>query len=318
MGKDREKKYEKLRSRAERLASATYKRFKKKNEDAFGSKKEMKRAYYETMADYLPDAITFIVGYGHLKENQEIKEAIYQKLLDEDFGKMIEKGIKDDKDYRDDLMMLPIVIRDMNILAKKQAAEDSEAEGRTVEYPMDDLIAISRRILKKKIKKMVKIGVDEDVAFDVLSIIPTDDCLANSSVNYKVRTLMGTLYEHAKTKTLDFGKIITYLFPERYAKVIVLFCLLERKSKFNNFNENQQKFFIQINEWVFSVMEEMDKEEIESIITSYVETRKRDLANNRDENRRYFLKSLPDTEFPRVKKVVDHMLEEDSDLEKFF
>ena len=310
-------KYEKLRAKAERLAEANFKKFKKKNGDVFESKKKMKKAYYETLCDYLPDSVDFIVKYGYNKENQEIKEGIYQKLLDEDFGKAIEKGSEDDKNFLEDLSLLPIVIRDMNIIAKKQAAEDSEAEGRIVEYPMDDLIEISQKILKKKIKKLTKAGVDEDVAFDILSIIPSDDCLENG-FNYRIRLFMNTLYEHAKNKAIDFGKVVTYIFPENYAKQIVLFCLLERKSKFNNFNENKQKLFIQINEWVFSVMEEMDKEDIENIIKVYVDTRKRDASNNRDENRRYFLKSLPDTEFPRVRKVIDHMLEMDGDLEKFF
>ena len=49
-------------------------------------------------------------------------------------------------------------------------------------------------------------------------------------------------------------------------------------------------------------MEEMDRSGIESILKTYVETRKRDESNGRDGNRRYFIKSLPDSDYPRVRK----------------
>ena len=129
---------------------------------------------------------------------------------------------------------------------------------------------------------------------------------------------MHVLYEFAKTKEIEFGKVIGMFIPEKYASVVILFCLLERKDKFASFNENQQKFFIQINGWIFDVMEDMERNQVESILNTYVDTRKRDESNGRDGNRRYFLKSLPETDYPRVRKVIDRMLESDSSVEKYF
>ena len=83
-------------------------------------------------------------------------------------------------------------------------------------------------------------------------------------------------------------------------------------------DENQQKFFISINEWIFSMMEEMDRNRIEAILNQYVETRKRDDQQNRDENRRYFIKSLPEDEYENVCKVVKHMIEMKPEIEKYF
>ncbi len=100
--------------------------------------------------------------------------------------------------------------------------------------------------------------------------------------------------------------------------MVILFCLLERKDKFASFTEAQQKFFISINEWLFNLMEEMNRSTIETIIKQYVETRKRDESQNRDSARRYFLKSLPDDEYPNTKKVINKMLESNPDWEKYF
>src|SRR5699024_9620344 len=138
--------------------------------------------------------------------------------------------------------------------------------------------------------------------------IPCDKVLEDKQINYRLRVLMSVLYDLAKTKEIDFGKVIGMLIPEKYANVVILFCLLERKDKFATFTESQQKFFIQINGWIFDVMEEMDRSGIESILKTYVETRKRDESNGRDGNRRYFIKSLPESDYPRVRKVVDRMM----------
>ena len=124
---------------------------------------------------------------------------------------------------------------------------------------------MAQLILKKKLKKLKKKEVDSDVAFDCLCIIPDDKVLEDKQIIFKLRTLMAVLYEHAKTKTINFDVLIKSMFPGKYASQIITFCLLERKDKFANFDDKQKEFFIQINEWIFNIMEEMDKGSIEYI-----------------------------------------------------
>ena len=317
MGKDRRDKGFRIPDDALKMAKTSLKKFKKKNDDYYDGKKEMKKAYYEELVDLLPDTIALLVRYGHVKEVQEIKDQLYEKLVDPQFVKVLKHLIEDKVDVKN-IKMLPIVIRDIVHMAKQQEAKDKETDVNAEGYDVEDLIELSKLILKKKIKKMKNEGIDEDVAFQCLSVIPCDKVLEDKQVNYRLRVLMNVLYELAKTKEIEFGKIIGMLIPEKYASVVILFCLLERKDKFASFNENQQKFFIQINGWIFDVMEDMERNQVEYILNTYVDTRKRDESNGRDGNRRYFLKSLPETDYPRVRKVIDRMLESDSSVEKYF
>lgn len=317
MGKDRRDKGFSIPDDALKMAKTSLKKFKKKNDDYYDGKKEMKKAYYEELVDLLPDTIALLVRYGHVKEVQEIKDQLYEKLVDPQFVKVLKHLIEDKVDVKN-IKMLPIVIRDIVHMAKQQEAKDKETDVNAEGYDVEDLIELSKLILKKKIKKMKNEGIDEDVAFQCLSVIPCDKVLEDKQVNYRLRVLMNVLYELAKTKEIEFGKVIGMLIPEKYASVVILFCLLERKDKFASFNENQQKFFIQINGWIFDVMEDMERNQVESILNTYVDTRKRDESNGRDGNRRYFLKSLPETDYPRVRKVIDRMLESDSSVEKYF
>lgn len=317
MGKDRRDKGFSIPDDALKMAKTSLKKFKKKNDDYYDGKKEMKKAYYEELVDLLPDTIALLVRYGHVKEVQEIKDQLYEKLVDPQFVKVLKHLIEDKVDVKN-IKMLPIVIRDIVHMAKQQEAKDKETDVNAEGYDVEDLIELSKLILKKKIKKMKNEGIDEDVAFQCLSVIPCDKVLEDKQINYRLRVLMNVLYELAKTKEIEFGKVIGMLIPEKYASVVILFCLLERKDKFASFNENQQKFFIQINGWIFDVMEDMERNQVESILNTYVDTRKRDESNGRDGNRRYFLKSLPESDYPRVRKVIDRMLESDSSVEKYF
>lgn len=300
-----------------KMANATMKKFKKKNKNNFDGKKEMKKAYYGTLIELLPETITLLTRYGQVNEVVEIKESLYGKLTDPYFIKMLRKDIED-KEEIENIELLPIVIRDIINYAKRQEEEDKADGMDTDHYDMNDLMELSQLILKKKIKKMKNAGIDEDVAFDALSIMPHKSALKEKQINYRMRILMAVLYEHAKTKEIDFGKLITMLIPEEYADTVILYCLLERKDKFAKFNENQQKFFISINEWIFSMMEEMDRNRIERILKIYVDQRKRDESQNRDGNRRYFIKSLPENEYKNVTAVVKHMIERHPEIEKYF
>ena len=317
MGKDRRDKGFRIPDDALKMAKTSLKKFKKKNDDYYDGKKEMKKAYYEELVDLLPDTIALLVRYGHVKEVQEIKDQLYEKLVDPQFVKVLKHLIEDKVDVKN-IKMLPIVIRDIVHMAKQQEAKDKETDVNAEGYDVEDLIELSKLSRQKKIKKKENEGIDEDVAFQCLSVIPCDKVLEDKQVNYRLRVLMNVLYELAKTKEIEFGKVIGMLIPEKYASVVILFCLLERKDKFASFNENQQKFFIQINGWIFDVMEDMERNQVESILNTYVDTRKRDESNGRDGNRRYFLKSLPETDYPRVRKVIDRMLESDSSVEKYF
>lgn len=149
-------------------------------------------------------------------------------------------------------------------------------------------------------------------------VIPHKSMLKDRQINYRLRLFMNVLYEHAKTADINYESCLKLVGLNEYAQSVVVFNLLERRSKFNNFNENQQKLFIAINEWMLNQLEEMNRTDLESVLKLYTDLRKRDASQNRDEDRRYFLKSVPEDEFPNLKKVINHMIDSNGDIEKFF
>ena len=305
---------------AKHLAKLNFKKFKKDSGGYYDSKKELKKNYYNTIIDFLPDSIALICKYGHLPEVQETKTQIYEKLTDEKFVKFLTKELKDDLNFPN-MMLMPVVINDIVAIAAKQNAAEDSSESTEEKYDLSDLVSLSHLILKKKIKKAEKLGLPEDLAFDLLSIIPDTEILKKSSA-YHIRQLFACLYEHAKTKEINFENVIKVIFSkdidEKYIGSVITFALLERKEKITNFNESQQKLFNDITGWVFTTMEEMKKDNIYSILTSYADIRKKDDARGTDANRRYYITSLPESDYPKIIKVLERILNNDESLKKYF
>lgn len=310
----------KIPSDAKKLVKLTWKKFKKDSDYDYMSKKEKKEMYYATIIDFLPESIKLIVNYGHLNDVKETKEGIFEKITDPDFVKYLSKGLKKDNIEFDNMELLPIVISEIVKSAQiQEKVENEQNPDNQVEYDMSDVVEISKLILNKKIKKFKKVGLDEDLAFDVLSIIPTPDVLKKSKFHY-IRNLFNVLYAHAKEKEIDFGRVMKCLFKNNddYIPEIITFALLERKEKITSFTDTQKKLFNNITEFCFKTMEDMKKDEIHSILNAYVESRKRDEAQNKDANRRYYISSLPEKDYPHIIKVVSKMCEKDENIKKYF
>lgn len=304
---------------AAELAKLTFKKFKKHNDDGYyENKKELKRAYYSHMVDLLPDSIALIIKYGHLEAVQETKEKIYEKIIDPGFIKYLKKEIKSGVEFSN-LELIPNIIYGILGEARKSLEEDNEEGTVSENFNVQDLKELSELILKKKLKKMDKEGIDEVVAFDVLSVIPNPTILRKSQY-YHIRNMFMVLYEHAKTKEINFEKILKVLFKDdgEYIESVITFALLERKEKIGNFTDSQKKLFNDITEYCFKTLEGMKGDRIRDVLREYVNARKRDEAQNKDTNRRYFICSLPESDYPKIIKAVNKMISEDSSMKKYF
>lgn len=314
---DRNKEF-KIPDDVKRLVKLNFKKFKKNEGDYYDSKKDLKKAYYAQIIDLIPASIGLMIKYGHVEAVKEIKDKIYEKITDPKFVKYLRKEIKDGCEF-DNMILLPTIIYDI-VAEAHRAAEAAKAENPDAEtsFDVDDLVQVSRDILKKRIKKLTKAGVDEGVAFDVLSVIPTPKILVKSP-QYHIRRFFTVLYEHAKTKEIKFEKIVNEVFKDdAYKNAVITFALLERKEKIANFTDTQKKLFNDITEYCFSTMEEMKRDEIYEILKSYTDVRKRDESQGKDTNRRYYISSLPESDYPRILKAVNRLCENDDKLKKYF
>jgi hypothetical protein len=300
------------------FAKMTFKKYKKKNADDYDSKKEVKESYHMYLTDRLPRSIEFVTKYGHIKQEEvkETKDAIFSKLTDEDYVKFLKKLIKNGEKI-ENIKILPIVIKEIVEATNKFNTELLANNPNEKIVDVSDIIELSQLVMKKKLKKFEKEGVDAALAFDILSVIPKDEVLTNSQ-NYRIHLLMDVLYEHAKSKTIPFATIMNIIVGEEFYPIFTVFALLERKEKFGTLTDAQKTLYLDITNWVFNVMEkELSKEQLSEVINSYIRARRRDESQNKDGNRRYALSTLSETDYPRISAFIKKLIANDDSIQKY-
>lgn len=311
------------RNDAEHFAKLNEDKFikKQKKKMSWYSKKELQECYFLELMDLLPGTIMFLIlqGYVRKDEIQALKNSIFKNLIKKKFIKFIASEIKDGEEI-ENIEFLPIIIKEILGIIEKTNKEMLAKDPNCKLIESDDIVELNKLILKKKIKKMVKKGVDANIAFDVLSIIPTKEILNlyRSSKIFRIKSLFDCLYEHSKTKTIPFADIISYVLGREYYPAIIAYALLERKEHFGTLNESQKAFYLQVSTWCFDSLEkELDKDEIVGVIETYTSTRKRDELNGKDTNRRYALSTLSEDDYPKLKKIINEMVVRDESIKKY-
>ena len=320
MGKENKNsrvRFDEIKDSAKEFGKLSFKKYKKKNADDFDRKKDLMRSYQSALAAELPNTLYFLVNYAHIPENQKLRDKVYETMFD----KHVIKAINDElDDYGDieNINLFPIVgyemIRQVAIADAERKKEDPNAEPSDL-TGLTDLI---KKINKKKLKKLVKEGIDESVAFDVTCIIPFADILSEKSSMYRLKMLFTVLYEHAKTKKIDFEKLIKILVGKDQYQKVIAYSILERKDKYVNFNDSQKELFNAITVWTFNQLEEMDIDLINAILSRYVDIRKREKEQGKDSARRYFIGTLPESDYPQIHKIMTKLKEVKPGCEEFF
>lgn len=306
----------KIPGTVEDFAKMTLKKHKKHYGEYFDSKKDLKRDYFDSLITNLPDTIDWLLRNKHKPQEkvQEIKNMCYAKFGGADgpeFNKYILKMI--DKYGVDDipnLEYLPIILSELikEILRynEQQEAMGEDSAKDIVKSP-DDLYELMNTILKKRLKKAEKKGIPSAAAFDLLTVMPVKDATKYSAF-FRVKGVFDIMYLHAAQDSIPFELTVKFLFDKTDYKYVIGYALQERKDKYKTFNETQKKLFNDITSWCFNELEDMDKDDIRKILNDYIRVRKRDASQGKDSNRRYYISSLPDKDYPSIMKVVSELL----------
>ena len=297
------------------FAEMSFKAFKKDNKDylkEYDSKKEKKKAikrlklrYIDSLLEYFPAAIKFAVTRAGCKEFTDIIDSIKDKIYDEEFVKYLIELVGDKTDI-DNIDMLPIMYRQFLMKAyamnKELESEDSAVETKDVEK-------LIKLIIKKKYKKLCEAGVPEKQALDYVTILPTMEVLKErGQYRYFVNTLLTCMYDYAKTEDVKFYDIMKVIFKVKGddcdLSSLCVQILLEKKDIISDFTEGQRALYNKITTWCLDTMEKYSKAAIERILRSYIHIRQNDERNHRDANRRVYLSTISEEDYPRIASVV--------------
>ena len=304
------------------LGDFTLKKFKKKKKkmgEVYDSKKELKKDYYKALTERLDEGVLDLIIKGYIPEMVNVRNNVFNIILDEDYIEYLTKRVKKDK-YNNIKKYFPALIYEALQEIGKETAEANKNSETKITGITADLVELSESLLEKKIKKMnKKTELDKKICLDILSVVPNTKILKFNR-EYRFRILFKVLYDDAKERSIPFDGIMDILLEDEpnHAGNVILFSLLERKSKITGFTEKQMELFNAITKWTFEKLEDMSKRDITAILTEYCESRNRDLKAGKDGNRRYYISSLPESDYPSISQVTRKLKERNPDWEQFF
>jgi hypothetical protein len=304
------------------FANASLKKHKKEYGDYFDSKKALKKDYFDSLIAVLPATIDWLLKNGHktnVPQIAETKNACYDKFAGElgpDFIKYLTKFVdKFGVEEIENIEYFPIILFEIISDIQKYNAEHATDEENQYEEPTE-LYELANVILKKRMKKAKKRNIPENVAFDLLANMPTKDSAKYGGYS-RVRGVFDVLYHYGAELTVPFDTTIEFLFDEGDYKYVIGYALQERKDRYKSFNETQKKLFNDITSWVFLTMEGMSKSEIREILENYIRVRRRDDGQGKDSNRRYYLSSLPESDYPKIVRCVNDLILANDENKKY-
>lgn len=304
---------------AKNFAKMNFKSYKKEMEYSY-TKKEIKKYYKQSLLDLLPNTIVWLLKNGYkANKDEKIKEEkykIYEKLTDKKFVKYLLKYMKEEDEKIDNIKLLPIIITEIMVEVDHQNQLLKEKDPNAKVYDLSYMLALSQYILKKKIKKLEKLGLSPSFSFALLSVIPCSHCFEYGAYT-RIKSLYDVMYDFSKTTEVNVGKIMDELVPEDYLPATISYALLEKKERFAKLTDEQKKLYVSITSWCFDNMEHAKKHVLNSLLITYINRRKNDDINGRDTNRRYSLVSLSADEYPRIHAAVQALVATNEENKKY-
>lgn len=309
----------KIPNGVEKFAIYDFKKYRKSKscKKSGKSKKEAKKDYFIALVDILPDVVIWYLreGYRNDQLTVKIREGIDAKLSDPWFIKKLAKDIKKGNMY-DEYRLLPVIYRGLFRATAKVNQERLKANAQATTYRMDDAVDLVKDLLGKPYKRLLKDGVDEELAFNVSCVLPCK-AIFNYSPSFRVREFFEVLYEASKGKDVPLKILMQDMVPDDRYWMFIVYALLERKERFGNMTDNQKQFYHTITQWAFDTMNTLTREEIQDILRIYVNTRRNDDTKGKDGNRRYCLTALSEKEYEPIVKNVKNMILQNPGIEKY-
>lgn len=254
-------------------------------------------------ADFLNDLLSDLVtGYllkGHKTDLTEVFNAVYDKK----FVKSLSFMVKNEEDFGYIDKNVVIVLVDAIRNSVKKNINDPELD--------EKMYKIITKLCKKKYKKLVKIGINSELAEELAAILPSsdEDYITVKNIHVYIRKALNTLYRAAKEnpdeqlyvpETLE--SVFKVLFGKEYMDIVVKSILLENRERIKQFKENELTVWNTLTTFAVDYLEDMKKNDLDELLKSYLTLKKKLNAVGR-----ISLESLVKEDYPKIHKSLKRL-----------
>lgn len=291
------------------------------------NQKRLRNSYSESAISGLNKAVKILAeNSSENKRVLKVKDGVDNIISNAEVMKVIAKLYRKNPKNYPNLIFLPHMI--MNALVRytqedisdkdKEIAKSIDAEG---------LIEFCEKILKREIKRYKKLGVPEDIAYQLATVIPTAKLLRNNRQWYK--RLIQSLYMIAeksdvnidiilpavnkidKKKSLNKRDFLEGFFSE--------FIWMRSSNKSHSFNDNQKELHETLIERTLEYLNNIKDRKLKDILKKYIKRRKVAESHKNDTKRviKFIDHANSNSPYPRLKTVIQELLSDNSSNELY-
>lgn len=247
------------------------------------------------------DLIDFYVKHGFKMKNADTINELYNKMLNPKFAKAIKKIAKSEGGLDSGFIII------INGFIEKNHKNEAMTEELLTDYTK-----VINKVLKSSIKKISEsVGIDKDVAKELLVIVPNKDYITSErATGFYCQKMLRKLYIIAAekdlglTKTKKVKELFQKLFGKKLLDLVAINMLLEKKEYMKGFNENQTAVWNMITDFALEYINDQDKDHITELVEYYCDRRKNDSERNRDSARRISLNHIDEERYPVLAKRI--------------
>lgn len=292
------------------------KREKKRN------RKRLRHEYSECALSGLNKAVKILAENSpENKKVLKVKDGVDNIILNSEVMKQVAKLYRKSPDNYPHMIFLPHMI--MNTLLYYQSDNISDDEKDVAKkLEAQDLIVFCEKILKKEIKRYRNMGLEDSIAYQMATVVPTTKMFRNNRTWYK--RLIQQLYQIAAESEIDIDMILKAITKIDKKKGIDKkdfvegfyseFILTKSSNKSHSYNDSQKELHERLIEKTLDYLDGLKGRKLREILKTYIKRRKTAESYKNDTKRviKFIDHAHSNSSFTNIKAVVQDLVADNS------
>ena len=290
------------------------------------AKKRLNNEYAEASINGLNKAVKILAEHPEGKKIDKVKEGVDNIISNPDVMKRIAKLYDKNPDNYSNMIFLPNMI--MNTIAYYSSDAITEEEKVVAEsLDKEALAEFCEKILKKIIKRYKKMGLSDEVAFQLATVVPTAKLFKNNRKWYK--RFIQQLYDMAVVSEIDIDLVLKAVIKIDKDKEISKkdflegffseFILQRSTNKTLQFTDNQKDLHEGLIERTLVYLDGQKNGKLKDILKQYIKRRKTAEEYKNDTKRviKFIDHANSNSAYNNIKTVVQELVDDNSSNELY-
>lgn len=299
-----------------------------KKKDRKHNEKRLLKEYSQAAIDGLNKAVKILAenDVEKTKKIGKVKDGVDNIISNPSVMEQVAKLYNKHPESFANMKYLPYMIMNTLVYYSSDNISDEEKEiGKALDA--DALTRFCEKILKREIKRYKKLGLDEEVAFQMATVIPTTKLFKNRQW-YKI--LIQTLFDIAEHNDVDLDQILKAVSKidkdkngiskkEFLDGFFAEFIMTRSSNKAAKYNDSQKDLHDALVERTLMYLDNMKSRKLKEVLKQYIKRRKVAESYKNDSKRviKFIDYAHSNSSYSTLKKVIEELISDNSSNELY-